>query len=302
MLRSNAKQFATVSLFFLLSCSLSQHQNPSNKTIVSKKDIVVITGTASGLGKSIATKLTKLGYIVYGGDIDTEGNKYLEELGAHPFELDVRDSKLVTKKINEIILKSGKVDILINNAGYAEFGPIETTDIEDVINQFEVNVFGYARMQAAVLPHMRERKSGKIINISSAAGKISYPMLGWYSASKHAVEGMSDALRMEVEEYNISVVKIQPGSFRSNLVKKGLSKLESESIPKDYLKGVNKFKTTLKNIDENLPSADKVADIVITAVQANKPKSEYVVLDDAHYFLNKRRQLTNDEFYKKFQH
>lgn len=300
MLRFKEKHFTTVSLFFLLSCSLSLQKTPNNSKTFSKKDVVVITGTASGLGKSIATKLTKLGYIVYGGDINTEGNKYLKDLGGHPFKLDVRDSKLVTNKINEIISKSGKVDILINNAGYAEFGPIETIDIEDVINQFEVNVFGYARMQTAVLPHMRERKSGKIINISSAAGKFSYPMLGWYSASKHAVEGMSDALRMEVEEFNISVVKIQPGGFRSNLVKKGLSKLESESIPKDYIKGVNQFKTTLKNMDQNLPSADKVADIVISAVQANKPNSEYIVLDDAHYFLNKRRQLTNDEFYKKF--
>ncbi len=287
--------------FLFLALTSCSHNSYDGKieTLSTGQDVAVITGTASGLGKSVAIELLKLGYAVYGGDIDVEGNKYLKELGGTPFYLDVRNSSMVTKKVNEIIQKSGKIDVLINNAGYAEYGPVEVIDIEDVINQFDVNVFGYARMQKAVLPHMRERKSGKIINVSSAVGKFSYPMLGWYAASKHAVEGMTDALKMEVASLNIKVVKILPGAFKSKLNPKSISKLDQRDIPDDYKTGVKRFKATIKGMNEAMPSAKEVANVVIKAVQSKSPKSEYFVLDDANYFIKKRRELTNDQFYKK---
>ncbi|MEL7426963.1 MAG: SDR family NAD(P)-dependent oxidoreductase, partial [Bacteroidota bacterium] len=181
----------------LLAGLLSNVAQAQSDTNIERKEgpqVVIITGTASGFGKATAEKLVAKGHIVYGGDINVEGNQYLNDIGGHALEMDVTDDAQVQAGIERIISEQGRIDVLINNAGYGEFATIENIKIEDLKHQFDVNVFGYARLQQAVLPHMRKQRSGRVIIVSSVIGKFSLPMLGWYSSTKHAVEGMADAL------------------------------------------------------------------------------------------------------------
>ncbi|MDR0874559.1 MAG: SDR family NAD(P)-dependent oxidoreductase, partial [Prevotellaceae bacterium] len=157
-----------------------------------EKKTVIITGASSGIGRETALFLVKCGYRVYGGARRVEKLKELELQGVKTLPLDVTDAVSAENFVNEVAKAEGRIDVLINNAGYGEYGAVEDVTIENAHNQLEVNLFGLARMIKLVLPSMRAQKSGKIINISSIGGKMATPMGGWYHASKFAVEGLSD--------------------------------------------------------------------------------------------------------------
>ena len=146
--------------------------------------VVLITGTASGFGKATAEKLVEKGYIVYGGDIQVEANKYLDEIGGHALVMDVTSDEQVNAGVQKVIDEQGRIDVLINNAGYGSYATVEKIDMNELQQQFDVNVFGYARLQHAVLPYMRAQKSGRIINVSSVVVEVSNMMHGWYAAKK----------------------------------------------------------------------------------------------------------------------
>src|SRR5690606_19670294 len=152
--------------------------------------VVLITGSASGIGKALAEQLLAAEHIVYGADIEVTGNGYLTELGGTPLVMDVTEDHQVRAGVAKIIREQGRIDVLVNNAGIGAIGPIEDLSDAQVLEQFDVNVFGYGRLQRAVLPHMRAAGKGRIVVVSSLLGVISVPALGWYSASKHAVEAM----------------------------------------------------------------------------------------------------------------
>ena len=171
-----------------------------------EKKVVLITGTASGIGKATAEYLINEGHIVYGGDIQFEKNKYLDTIGGYSIDMDVTNVDMVNAGVDRIIKEQGHIDVLVNNAGFGLYAPMEETTDEDRRYQFEVNFFGVANVTKAVLPHMREQKSGYIINISSMGGKIYMPLGAWYHATKHAIEGWSDCLRLELKEFNIKFV------------------------------------------------------------------------------------------------
>ncbi len=285
---------------FIISCAHNKVSPKLSKPINTDQKVIIITGTASGLGKATAKKLIKAGHKVYGFDINKKDNQYLNQLGGYSVHLDVRDSSKVFEAVDHVFSKEKRLDVLINNAGILHFGPIEEPDMKAVQNQFNINFFGYVRLQNAVLPYMRKKKAGRIINISSALGKFSFPMIGWYSATKHAVEGMSDALKLEVKPFNIEVIKIQPGAFKSNLTPFGLKRIKDQKIENDYKTSIQKLRQTLEKIEKDLPTPDAVVDILIEAINAKRPKSEYRVLNDAHYYYKKRRELSNDEFYERF--
>ena len=181
-------------LFFLITFLTFQIYSQEQK-------VILITGSASGIGKAAAKSLIEKGYTVYGGDIQVEENLYLNDIGGYALIMDVTKDEQVNAGVNKVIDEQGRIDVLINNAGYGSFATIENINMDELKNQFDVNVFGYARLQQAVLPHMRKERSGLIIEISSVVGEISYPMLGWYAATKHAVEAMADALRQEVSPW-----------------------------------------------------------------------------------------------------
>ena len=179
--------------------------------------IVLITGASSGIGRSTAKKFLEKDYIVYGAARTEAKLQYLNNYeNGHYILMDITEAKMRENCINEIISREGRIDILINNAGYGAYGAVEEVPLEEVKRQFEVNLFGLSELTKLVIPKMRENKMGKIINISSIAGKIWTPLGGWYHASKFALEGLSDCLRNELREFGIDVILIEPGAIETN--------------------------------------------------------------------------------------
>ena len=182
--------------------------------------IILITGASSGIGKSCAEYLSKKGFIVFGTSRNASfppkdiGGKYPIMI-----KMDINDDDSIKNAIEYIIKEFGRIDVLINNAGYGIGGAIEDYTIEKVKEQFETNFFGQLRVCNSILPIMRNQQSGLIINISSIGGLLGLPFQGLYSATKFAIEGMTEALRMEVKEFGIKVVLVEPGDFKTSFTK-----------------------------------------------------------------------------------
>ena len=235
-----------------------------------RKKVVLITGASSGIGKCIAEKLAAANYTVYGTSRKPERIKEL--LPYKMLSLDVTKQDSVEECIATIIKEEGKINILINNAGFAHLGFVEETDESLARKQIETNFWGCMRMTKAVIPFMRERNSGTILQISSLAGSIGVPMQAYYSASKHAVDGFTKSLRMELKKFNIKVVLVKPGFIKTDLAD---SFLESETYISDYnslrksIKGV--IQTSLKNGN----SPNKVAEDVLKILKKSNPSYYY---------------------------
>ena len=181
-----------------------------------KQKVILITGASSGIGYDTATRLAKQGHKVYGAARRIDKMQPLKELGVTPIKMDVTDDASMSAGVNAVMEAEGRIDVLVNNAGYGYFGAIENVSMEEARKQLEVNVFGLARLTQLVIPHMRQQGSGRIVNLASIAGKLALYFGGWYHVSKFAVEGFSDALRMELKPFGIDVVIIEPGSIRTD--------------------------------------------------------------------------------------
>ena len=172
---------------------------------------ILVTGASSGIGFETAKELAQLGHTVYAGARRVALMEPLREFGVTPVELDVTSEESIVECLEAV----GPVDVLVNNAGYGYFGPIETVSLEEARRQLEVNLFGLAALTKAVLPGMRSRGFGRIVNIGSVAGKAAMSFGGWYNVSKFAVEAFSDALRIEMKPFGVSVVLIEPGTIKT---------------------------------------------------------------------------------------
>ena len=182
--------------------------------------VVLITGATSGMGKITAQTLSNNGYTVYAGTRDE--NATLGQGAIKSIYIDVTKTDSINAAVDTIVKNEGKIDVLVNNAGYGLVSTVEEGTDEEMFNQFDVNVFGLLKVTRAVLPFMRENKSGVIINISSFLGKMGLPLLAHYNASKYAVEGIVDSLRFEVLPFNVRVHSVQAGLFGTNFVSNGL--------------------------------------------------------------------------------
>ena len=180
-----------------------------------EKKVVLITGASSGIGKETAKLLVENGHIVYGAARRLDKMNDLKEAGIKLLEMDVTNDESMVNGIQKIMETEKRIDVLVNNAGYGSFGALEDVPISEAKYQFEVNIFGLARLTQLVLPYMRKKQSGKIVNISSMGGKFGEPHGAWYHATKFAVEGLSDSLRMELKQFKIDVVIIEPGAIKS---------------------------------------------------------------------------------------
>lgn len=264
------------------------------------RKVVLLTGASSGIGKATAKKLLDDGLIVYGASRRIAKMTDLEELGAHIIKMDITEEENVQHVVSTIEENHGGVDVLINNAGYAVYGAVEDTNIEDARQQFEVNLFGLARLTQLVLPYMRKQGSGKIINISSMGGKVYTPLGAWYHATKHALEGWSDCLRLEVSQFGIDVVIIEPGIIQTEFgdVMSGpmmersgdtaygeLAQRVSESTEQSYNKGGG-----------SPPYV--IAKTVSKAVAAENPKTRYTKGSMAKLLIFMRRILSDNLFDK----
>ena len=258
----------------------------------------LVTGASSGIGEETARTLHKLGYTVYAAARRTDRLKQLTAIGIHSLTMDVTDDESMTSGIEQIIAETGRIDVLVNNAGYGSYGAIEDGSLDEARRQFEVNVFGLGRLTQLVLPHMRAQRSGTIINISSMGGRLTTPLGGWYHATKYAVEALSDALRMETAPFGIDVVVIEPGGIRtewSGIAADHLEETAEGSAYASQIKAVaNSMRSESTNKRQSQPSV--IADTVEKIVTARKPRTRYVVGFAAKPLVALRRILPDRAF------
>ena len=240
--------------------------------------IVLVTGASSGIGKATAKSLISKGYKVYVAARRLSKMDDLKDLGAIPVKMDITKEEHVQAVVNQIETENDGVDILINNAGFATYGAMEDTTIDDARYQFEVNLFGLARLTQLVLPKMREKRSGKVINISSVGGKIYTPLGSWYHATKHALEGWSDCLRLELKEFNIDVIIIEPGAIKTEFGDVMIKPMLERSGNSAYSKLTHQIADATNNAYEadNGSEPEVIADLILKALEAKKPKTRYV--------------------------
>lgn len=243
------------------------------------KKVILITGASSGMGKETAKKLINEGHTVYTVARRIDQMQDLKSLGGHPLQMDVTNEDDIQTVVDIIIKKEGKIDVLWNNAGYGLYGSLEDVSLTEARKEMEVNVFGMAAMTQKVVPFMRKSKSGLIINTSSMGGKMYFPMGAWYHASKHAVEGLSDCLRLELKQFNIKVVVLEPGfiatEFGSVLID-NFSKISRQSA---YTKMMDKIIEGTRKAGEGNGSSKPsvIANAVSKIVSSNSPKTRYRV-------------------------
>lgn len=269
------------------------------------RDHVLVTGTSRGIGRAMAIRLVKAGFHVFAGVRSSEAADTLQsDLGDDrltPLLLDVADPSTVESAVRAVEGTVGERGLagLVNNAASATFGPLETLPIAEVQREFSVNVIGPLRLIQGCLPLIRQRK-GRVINVSSVNGFLSLPLSGIYSASKFALEALSDALRFELRPWGIEVIVIQPGVFGTDIRARALESWrarrdwlpeEARELYRPLLDGAGKLLPTL---DEHAPSPEPVADAVLEALTVEHPRTRYLVGDDTTGYAELARQPDRD--------
>ncbi len=243
------------------------------------KKVILITGASSGMGKESALKLIKDGHTVYGAARRVNEMQDLVVAGGHAIELDITKEESIIRAVTQVIKEQGKIDILWNNAGYGLYGAVEDVPMDDVRRQFEVNLFGLGRMTQEVLPYMRKQNAGTIINTSSMGGKMYTPMGAWYHATKHALEGWSDCLRLELKPFNINVVILEPGIIATefgDVVHGPLLKNSGEGAYSKMAHTVAKSTNEFYSKPGNASPSSVIANTVSKIVDSRNPKTRYV--------------------------
>ena len=239
--------------------------------------VILITGASSGIGFDAAQTLARQGHRVYAAARRVELMEPLKADGVKVLRMDVTDESSMQQGVEAVIQAEGRIDVLINNAGYGFFGAIETVPLEEARRQLEVNVFGLARLTQLVLPYMRKQGSGRIVNTSSIAGKMVFYMGGWYNVTKYSVEAFSDALRMEMKPFGIDVVMIEPGAIKTDWGIIAARHLKESSEGTAYetagTQWANNMDWFYKTNMLSKPSA--ITKAISRAVNSRRPKARY---------------------------
>jgi len=239
---------------------------------------ILITGTSSGFGKVMAEHLSAQGFQVVG----TSRNPTKTNTAFPTIKLDVNDADSVKQAVAEFISLRGNIDVLVNNAGYGISGAIENTTIEEAKAQFDTNFFGVVRMTQAVLPLMRQQQNGMVLNIASMGGLIGLPFQGFYSASKFALEGFVEALRMEIHPYNIKVMNINPGDYKTSFT---ANRMVVQNVSETYRTQFEKTLKIYERDEENGANSKEVALLVEKLIRKKKGhKIRYLVGDFMQVF------------------
>ncbi|MFT3722900.1 MAG: oxidoreductase [Hyphomonadaceae bacterium] len=262
------------------------------------KQVALVTGASSGMGKVIAQRLIKDGLTVIVAARRIEQMNDLKGQGAYPIALDVSDEASRLAAAATIAEKFGGIDILVNNAGFGLYGSIEDVPLAEARYQFDVNVFGAAAMIQLLVPHMRKKRAGKIVNITSMGGKIYTPLGAWYHASKHALEGLSDCLRLELQQFGIDVIVVEPGVILTdfgNVVEGPMMKFSGKTAYGPLAaKVANATASSYREGGGSPPSL--IADVVSKALAARKPKTRYSAGRYAKLMMGVRKWLGDRAF------
>lgn len=255
--------------------------------------VIIITGASSGIGYQTAQLLASQGHRVYGTARRVEKMEPLVKDGVIPVKMDVTDEDSVVSGINTVLDAEGRIDVLVNNAGFGFFGAIETVPIEEARRQLEVNVFGLARITQLVIPVMRKQKSGRIINISSVAGRSVLLYGGWYHVSKYSVEAFSDALRMELKPFGIEVSMIEPGAIKTNWGIIAADHLTESSKGTVYQELGDKEAALMKKYYSGnvFSSPSVISNAISHAVNDHHPKARYMTGFGSHTIMFFKRIL-----------
>jgi NAD(P)-dependent dehydrogenase (short-subunit alcohol dehydrogenase family) len=255
--------------------------------------VAFVTGASTGIGFESAQKLAAYGFTVYAGARRVDRMEPLKAHGVNVLELDVTDEESMKAAVDTVLDAHARIDVLVNNAGYGSFGALEEVDLAEGRRQFDVNVFGLARMTQLVLPAMRAAGQGRIINISSIGGKFYEPLGTWYHATKFAVEGLSDALRLELKPHGVGVSIIEPASTLTEWGRISAEGLLASSGRGPYMDQAKEMAAVLASTDRPATSTrpEVVADAVLHAATSARPKTRYPVGRGAAAILALRRIL-----------
>jgi len=238
----------------------------------------LITGASSGIGEATARAFLGRGDRVHVAARRVEKMEALAAAGARVHSLDVTDEASMNALVTAIIAEEGGLDVIVNNAGIGVYGSVEEVPLDEARRQFEVNLFGIARLTQLVLPHMREAGTGTIVNISSIGGRVYTPMGAWYHASKHALEGWSDCLRLELAPFGIRVIIVEPGAIETEFAEIAIAPLMERSGEGPYAEFAEKMTRATRRayLDKKASAPGLIGDLIVRAVDSRSPKTRYV--------------------------
>jgi len=267
------------------------------------KKTVLVTGCSSGIGYATCLVFARNNFTTYGSVRELSKAERIQEitnkekLPLKIIRLDVNEDETIRKAIQKIIADSGRIDILINNAGYGMFGPIEEISIKEIKEQFETNFFGTIRLIKAIVPIMRKQRNGTIVNISSMVGRFGVPLNAAYVSSKFALEGLSESISFELDEFGIKVILVEPGVIQTDFFQN--LKIKGNDTKSPYYKLMDKRIAFLKAAMKNsVSSSDQVANTILHAVNSRDPDMRYIIGNDATNSIHMRNSLSDREFMK----
>src|SRR6478672_1355565 len=271
--------------------SSSSSSSPTNHKVA------IVTGSSSGIGYETALTLARNGFLTYATMRNLNKSENIkkvatkENLPIHIHQLDVTDDVSVKNAVQAISSETGRIDVLVNNAGYGLNGAFEDLAMDEIKAQYETNVFGLIRTTQAVLPIMRRQKSGIIVNISSGAGRFGYPAQSAYISTKFAVEGLSESMSYELEPFGIKVVVVEPGVIRTNIVNGMVVAKKSQDPNSPYSQLMQKIASSFEHMMENGSSPDLVAKVVLKAVTSENPGLRYLAGKDIETWMEGKRNM-----------
>ena len=268
-----------------------------------KEKVAVVTGSSSGIGLETALTLARNGFLTYAtirnlaksDKIKAVADK--DHLPVRIVQLDVTDDTSVNNAVQSIIKETGRIDILVNNAGYALSGAFEDLSLEEIKNQYDTNLYGIIRTSQAVLPIMRKQTSGRIINISSGLGLFGFPGMSAYSSTKFAMEGLSESMAYELDQFGIKVILIEPGVIRTNIGNSIVIAKKAKDSSSPYSQMMQKMDNNFKKFTENASSADVVANVVLEAATSENPRLRYLAGKDMEMWMQSKNSMSDYEFY-----
>ncbi len=271
--------------------------------MTSNQKVAIVTGSSSGIGYEIALILARNGFLTYATMRDLQKKSTLESikdkenLPLKCVQLDVTDEDSVRNAVKDINEDTGRVDVLVNNAGYGLNGAFEDLTVDEIKTQFETNFYGLIRTTQAILPTMRRQKSGIIVNISSGAGRFGYPLGSAYVSTKFAIEGLSESLSFEVEPFGIKVILIEPGMIKTNFSNASVLAKKSIDPNSPYAPLMKSMEKSIKQLHENASSSQLVANITFDAIASDKPKLRYLAGKDVEQWVAAKKKMSDEEFH-----
>jgi NAD(P)-dependent dehydrogenase (short-subunit alcohol dehydrogenase family) len=283
---------------------LEGNESMSSSSSNQQQLVAIVTGSSSGIGLATSLALARHGYLTYAtmrnlakrDPIQSVADK--QHLPIRTVQLDVTDENSVKNAIHSILSETGRIDLLVNNAGYGLTGAFEDIGIDEIKAQYETNVFGVVRVTQAVLPIMRKQGSGRIINISSGAGRFGYPGGSAYVSSKFALEGLSESISFEVEEFGIRTVLVEPGFVRTNFAENISIAKKAQGPNSPYSQMMQMMSSNRDKMLKNVSDADLVAAAVVEAATAKEPNLRYLAGKDVQQMVAAKKSMSDEEFHK----